>query len=123
MSECKQCGVNGHEGPPLLAGELDIALSHAIEYLNRGGGNSNAMLFQHSGEYYCYPCHCLVNNACFVCGEVVDYLFNDKRCKNLNYVCENCLKGPVNHKWKCYQNGCMTPEEFAQAEFEMMNEE
>lgn len=120
MSECKQCGIEGYPGPPLLAGEFPLGVIE--EFINIDTGY-NTMLFSHHGEYYCYPCHCLVTNTCFQCNEVVDYLYNDKRCKNLSYVCENCLKGPTNHKWKCYKNGCMTPAEVAQEEYEMMRED
>jgi hypothetical protein len=120
MSECKQCGIEGYPGPPLLAGEFPLGA--VDEYVKIK--EIKTLLFSHSGDHYCYPCHCLVTNTCFVCSEVVDYLYNDKRCKSLSYVCEDCLKSPTtNHLWRCYKNGCMTIEEIAQAEFEELSRE
>jgi hypothetical protein len=125
MSNCEQCGTEGHIGPPLLAGEFEIALGSVNSYIDRSMDDidDSPMLFGHGNKHYCYPCHCLVTNRCFQCDTDVDYLFRDKRCKNLSYVCETCLKrNSTNHIWKCYKNGCMTIEELAQEEFEMMNE-
>lgn len=122
-SNCHQCGEKGHLGPPLLAGEFEIALDSVNQYLDRATDEECTipMLFKHGTEYYCYPCHCLVNYTCFQCAEPVDYLYKDKRCKNNSYVCETCLKRPMaNHLAKCYRNDCITPGEVAQEEFEML---
>ena len=121
MSECKQCGVSGHAGPPLLSGESPLPAVE--EYINILDDN-DTLLFKHCGDYYCYPCHCVVTNTCFQCSEAVDYLYREKRCKSGSYVCHECIKSETtNHLARCYANGCMTPGEICQEEFEMLSYE
>lgn len=126
MDNCHQCGEQGIVGPPLLADEFEIGLDAVNNYIDRmtDDEDDTPMLFRHGEHYYCYPCHCLLNYVCIQCDSEVDYLFRDKRCKSPSYVCETCLKKPrVNHLWRCYRTGCISIEEIAQDEFEMLQHE
>lgn len=72
---------------------------------------------------FCYPCACMELSQCVHCGDVTD-LVRDTRCKNNLWLCKECasLENCV-HKWKCYGDGCMSPQEIAQQEFEILDVE
>jgi len=111
---CNGCGKEGVEGPVLLSG--DDPFDKIKDYEDVEG----PLLFEMNGGHYCFLCKCKLDSACFQCSEDVDALYRDKRCKSQSYVCKDCLANDrINHTWTCYANGCMTPGELAQDEYEM----
>lgn len=119
--KCNGCGVVGRATKPLLPWE------DCMDLLNRemDDNKDNAtLLIENGGKHFCYPCHCKVVSHCFQCDEDVNTLYKDKRCKSGPYVCEKCVKNnKTNHVWQCYSNGCVTPGELAQEEYDMMMED
>lgn len=119
--KCYNCDKEGFVGPTHFPG--DNVVSSIIEYDNTYEiPKGLAALFLYCHELYCYPCYCVATSTCVHCGDVKDVLVRDKRCKNNLYLCPDCIKLACPHLFKCYSDGCMTPEEFAQQEFEMMQD-
>jgi hypothetical protein len=118
--KCTGCNSEGHPGPELLAGEDPFDKINAYQNEDIEG----PLFFKVDGQYYCFPCQCKLTSVCYQCSDEVDALYRDKRCKNATYVCERCLKKPsTNHLWVCYKDGCMTPGEVAQEEWEIIKME
>tara|TARA_Y100000593_G_C4163388_1_gene263193 strand:+ start:24 stop:401 length:378 start_codon:yes stop_codon:yes gene_type:complete len=118
MSKCKGCKIEGFAGPKMMAGENPI--EYLVEYSERIE-EGQPLLFEHEYSHYCFPCFCIQTLTCVQCWDVVDALYVDERCKSGTYVCRACVvKTRANHKWVCYSNGCMTPGEIAQEEFEIL---
>jgi hypothetical protein len=108
--------MEGTAGPKLLPG--DDPFDKIIEHGNTEGG---PLFLEINGEHYCFPCQCKLSSTCYQCSEDVDELFRDKRCRNNTYVCAECLKKTrTNHLWICYADGCMSPGEVAQEEYDIM---
>lgn len=60
---------------------------------------------------------------CLHCAQEVDNLKEDKRCKARPWLCSDCLVSPKRiHKWECYASGCMTVEEFAEEQQDMLED-
>lgn len=120
--KCHNCGIEGWSGPPHNPGDdiLFTILEHKKwEEIPKG----LAALFMFAHELYCYPCYCVCTNTCIHCGEVKDHITRDYRCKNDLYLCDECIKEPTcPHLYKCYKDGCMTIEEFAQHEYQMIQD-
>jgi len=121
--KCHSCGIEGFVGPLMFPG--DSAIFSILDFATQYEVPKNlAALFLHDEKLFCYPCYCLVTNTCIHCGEVKETLIRDKRCKNNLYLCEECIKTPTCvHLYKCYSDGCMSIEELAQQEFEIMREQ
>ncbi len=113
--KCNGCETQGSPGPEILPG--DDPFDKLVGYEDIKG----PLLFEINGEHFCFPCQYKLTNTCYQCNTDVDTLYRDKRCKSNTYVCEVCLKKPAtNHLWVCYGNGCLTPGEVAQQEWEIM---
>lgn len=112
-SKC-HCGLKGREFGRIV--ENDIFIPN-IEFEYEEGLKA---LFLYQGKLLCFPCLCLLTSCCTTCLERTDTLFRDKNCKNTPYVCKPCLNKGQNHKWACYSDGCMTPEDIAQEEYEIL---
>lgn len=114
MDKCSNCNKPGFSDEMMF----EIGIS------NQKIPPGLAALFVFMGELYCYPCYCLVSSTCIHCGDEQEVLIRDKRCKNNLYLCQTCIKEPTcPHLFKCYSDGCMSIEEFAQQEFEIMKEQ
>lgn len=114
---CAGCGQSGRAVAPMMPWE------DGLDVINKEMDNESreTLLIELNDKHYCFPCHCQVSSVCFQCWEEADTLYRDDRCKNNSYVCAKCVKRPIpNHKWTCYGDGCMTPEEVAQEEYEIM---
>ena len=112
---CKGCKVEGAEGPIVLPWE------DPFDKLDGYGHIDGLILFELDGTFYCNPCVMKISSKCYQCGSRVDTLYMDRRCKVSPYVCKGCLdKSTTNHLRVCYSNGCMTPGEIAQEEFNLM---
>ena len=119
--KCSGCNTPGKKVGPLLPWE------DCFDLINREMENNKedaTLLIENGGGYFCYPCHCKIVSHCFQCDESVNTLYIDKRCKSQPYVCKECVeREKINHVWKCYNNGCISPGELAQQEYEMMMED
>jgi len=119
--KCEWCKCSGYPGPELRPGECPIASAEFYADILK---DDDILLFSYSSVFYCYPCHCKVTKTCFQCGDVVDALIRDERCKNDPYVCGVCVKNKhINHLWECSEDGCYTIEEMAQDEYEWLQME
>lgn len=115
--KCTGCDIEGQEGPALMPG--DDPFDRINEFVNND--DEGPVLFNVGGSNYCYPCQCKVENKCYQCDENVNTLYRETRCKNEPFVCGQCLVKPAtNHLWVCYADGCVTPGEVAQEEYDMM---
>jgi len=115
--KCTGCNIEGQEGPTLMFG--DDPFDKISEFIDNDG--EGPVLFAVGGANYCYTCQCKVENKCYQCDENVNTLHRDGRCRTGSYVCAECLVKPAtNHLWLCYANGCYTPGEVAQEEWEIM---
>lgn len=124
MANCAGCRRSGTEGPEFYPGDNPIDVLNS--YMDNISSEEIAeikppLLFHVAGQYYCYPCRCVIHNECFQCGDSTTTLYRDKRCKNNPYVCAECVDShTVNHLYACYSDGCMTPGELAQEEWEIL---
>lgn len=118
--KCAGCGAKGHVIAKVIEGDN-------FQFLIDNGplpDDVTRSLFTRGERDYCFICLCKISSVCIACIEPTDTLYLDRRCKNTPYVCKKCVKSKRrNHLFKCYSDGCLTPGELAQEEFEFLSDE
>lgn len=95
--KCCICGKAGYL-------ELEEAISNDAQLLAE----------YDDGLHYCMPCFLREFSHCLHCSKEAD-LFPDTTCNAEPWLCEECLNLPYRiHMFSCYQDGCMSPSEFAE---------
>ena len=118
IMNCRGCNKEGIKGPLMAVG--DDVLEKTLPYVYKNDSGPHAILIGLGDEHFCYPCWCKVTLTCLNCTSVVNILVASQGCKTGTYVCMECDEKGVVHVWECYKNGCMTPSEVAQEEYEML---
>ena len=121
IMNCKGCDKEGFKGPSMNAG--DDVLEKTLPYIDENREGPRTLLIGYGDEHFCYPCWCKVTLTCLNCTSVTNILVASQGCKTGTYVCMECDTKATVHRWECYSNGCMTPGEIAQEEYELLKME
>jgi len=120
MQKCADCPQEGIDKGLVLS--VDEAIEIAIEKVSECDDEAALPLFLFStgGGTFCFVCLCKQKDTCVSCLEESTDMVRDTRCNKGPLVCKKCsLSAMSNHLYECLGDGCMTPGEFAQNEYEM----
>lgn len=100
QSHCATCGIPG------------TYLDFENQFEQANFEEIETLLVEINGNFYDFVCGAAADSVCIVCLER-KVLYRDARCKNILWVCAQCINKQCVHRHKCYSDGCMTLEEFA----------